>query len=287
MKSTFYILAVVVIVLTSIGCQDKSGQTVTTITTVTTTLMNAEDSSGYVSDLSELEWMNADVTSIANTVGTTYNSADLRTMKTSVSSCASVGIDTISDPHQIVIRFGSSDCVCRDGRNRRGTIIVSFSGHFNDINSAHTITFDNYFVNDVQLTGQTVVTYMGVNSGSQPYYLVTLNDSVVKPFNSITSLTGNRVQTFIDGYTTADRNDDAYTTTGSGTLTRANGHVFATNITTPLQVALGCSFVESGVMSITSSAFTNGTRTLDFGPGNCDDMAKLTIDTFVYQVTFN
>ena len=47
------------------------------------------------------------------------------------------------------------------------------------------------------------------------------------------------------------------------TITRANGHVFTFNIVTPLRVAVGCPYIESGVQTITSASWSD-TRTLDY-----------------------
>ncbi len=282
-----YYVVGVVLALASSACHDKSGQTVTTTTTTTTNtppvLTVAEDSNGYAADVSKLEWVNVDVISIVNSAGATYNGALLRT---TLGSCATVGIDTVSSPHQIVIRFGVDDCTCLDGRSRRGTIVVSFTGQFSDSGSQHTITYSNYFVNDIQVTGKKLVTDIGAGSSGQLHFLVTMNDSLVTPSDSVTTWTGTRVETIIAGNATPSRTDDVYTATGSATLTRANGHVFTYEITSPVQVAQGCSFVESGVATVTSPALTSGTRTLDFGPGTCDNLLKLTIDTAVYNITF-
>ena len=285
-RKTFknYLLVIVLFALAVSACHDKSGQTVTTTTTTTNipaALTVPEDSGLYAFDLSTLEWMNLDVISMATVAGTTFNGSLLRT---TVSGCATVGTDTVSIPHQIVIRFGASDCACLDSRSRRGNIVVSFTGHFNDSGAVHTITYDNYFIEDMQLTGQKVMTNMGRNASGQPVFSVTMNDSLVNA-SRVTSWTGSRVVTQTAGYATADRIDDVFKLTGSTVLDRANGHVFNYNITAPLQMALGCVFVESGVASVTSSVFTNGTRTLDFGAGACDNLVWLTIDTAVYNIT--
>src|SRR4051812_3552251 len=99
-------------------------------------LTDGDDNGGYASDASRIEWVNNDVISIADAAGLLYNA-------TYISSCATVATDTISaGNHVLIIRFGTGgvggvttaadDCIGIDGRKRRGTIIVSYTGHYFD-----------------------------------------------------------------------------------------------------------------------------------------------------------
>src|SRR6202000_120604 len=103
-------------------------------------------------DGSRVELVNNDVISIADAAGTLYNGGALRTTST-FGTCATVGSDTTIVPHQLTIRFGPEDCVCLDGRKRRGTIIVYYNGEYTDTNQVHKITYSNYFINDNEVTG--------------------------------------------------------------------------------------------------------------------------------------
>ena len=125
---------------------------------------------------------------------------------------------------------------------------------------------------------------MGTNSSGQVYYNVTVNDSLnLGAGNGTIVWTGNRTRTWLTGYSTTDRTDDSYLISGTTTLTRANGNTFTMNITTPLQVAYGCAWIEAGVVSVTGPL--GGVRTLNYGSGNCDDEAQLTIGSHTYNIT--
>ena len=108
--------------------------------------------------------------------------------------------------------------------------------------------------------------------------------------DSVITWVGSRTRTWLDGYSTATRTDDVYLIsngsagTGTTTLKRANGHTFTFNITTPLQVAIGCPYIEAGVITITGSTIANA-RTLDYGTGACDAEAQLTIGSVTYNIT--
>ncbi|HPR58363.1 MAG TPA: hypothetical protein PK915_08340 [Bacteroidales bacterium] len=62
--------------------------------------------------------------------------------------CVTITLDTTVMPHVLTIDFGEENCLCRDGKWRRGKIIVTFTGHFHQTGAVITHTLDNYYVND-------------------------------------------------------------------------------------------------------------------------------------------
>ena len=248
-------------------------------------LSNEDDRIGYASDASRIEFVNNDVISIADQAGTLYNAEYIRQ---GLSTCASVATDTIHTPHTLIIRFGTTNCVCADGRSRRGAIIVSYNGHYLDTSQLHTITYDNYYINDNHLTGSVKVTRMDTTVAGNWNYKIQVNDSLnisPDPLQSqYTVWSGNLVREWTAGAKTNDRNDDVFSVSGTATLTRPNGHIFTFAIGTPLKYAIGCDFAESGVVNVTGY---NGARVLNYGTGNCDEFAQLNILQHVYQLTLN
>jgi len=61
-----------------------------------------------------------------------------------LSGCATVTRDTVSLPHTITIDFGSINCMCLDQKERRGKILVSYTGAYRDSGTVINISFDNY-----------------------------------------------------------------------------------------------------------------------------------------------
>lgn len=248
---------------------------------------NEDDFSGYASDASRIEWVTDDAISIADAAGFIYNGTTMRTTHTTLGTCCTVGTDTISLPHTLTIRFGPINCTCQDGRARRGTIIVSYSGHYTDTSKIHTISFDHYFVNDNEVSGYIKTTRKDTTVTGNWYYKVLVNDSLnmsQDPLNSkYVVWTGNLVRKWISGYvSTLDRNDDAWSVSGNTTLTRPNGHQFSCDIATPLAIATGCDYAESGVIDVTG--YLSPMRVLNFGSGGCDNAAVLNIGTNVYNI---
>lgn len=202
-----------------------------------------------------------------------------------------------SDPANsdtLVIVFGTNNganpnigCNCLDGRIRKGSIQVVYTGNYRDSLSTHTITFSNYFVNNNQLLGSKTVTNLGRNTMGHPRFSVAVNGSVVLANNGGTiTWVSNRTREWVAGYTTlgfGNWNDDEYLISGTSSGTSASGTSFTAVITSPLKRALNCSWFTSGKIDFTPSGKV--TRTIDFGNGNCDDAATLTINGTPYTIS--
>ncbi len=232
-----------------------------------------------------LEKTYSDALSISDEAATNGTLASYRgTGNTMLSTCATITHDTISVPHVLTIDFGATNCICKDGINRRGQIIVTYTGRYRDAGHVHTISFNNYYANDNQVTGTKTVTNTGNNTAGQPVYSISVNGSLILANgNGTISWVSNRTRTWTAGYNTSDWSDDQYLISGSGTLTRANGNTVGINITTPLMISLGCRWIESGVVELTPQG--NSVRTLDYGNGNCDAQANFTVNGQTYSIT--
>ncbi len=272
-KGIFFIVIPVLLVAVSavffMACQKSNDNN----------LNNGDDQGGYASDASRLEWATDDVISIADAAGQVYNG-------TYMGGACTVGTDTTDNPHVLVIRFGNEDNLGSDNRLRSGTIIVTYSGEYTDPNQLHTITFDNYTINDNQLSGTITTTRIDTTILGNWYYRVAVNDTMtLYPNTSNTQITawqGSLTRKWVAGYQESDRSKEIFSISGLTKLTRANSHAFNFNIATPLQVALNCNYVESGVVNVTG---TLGTRILNYGAGGCDAAAQLNIGVHVYELT--
>ncbi len=282
-------LLVAASLLTLAACRrDKATDT----TSTTPTLSTADDNGGYASDAAKLENTSNDVISITDVAATTGGSG-LRT----TSPCATVTNDTISTPHVLTINFGATDCLCADGKYRKGEIIVTYSGRYKDSGSVHTISYDGYYVNDNYVGGSKTVTNEGTNASGQVWYTVVVNDSIILTTDSVITQTAHRTRTWLTGYSTPTRSDDSYAIADvsgySTVLRRANGHIFNLSITSPLTIALSCDYIEAGTLDISSSTFVAGDRILNYSyglgatTGLCDDLAQLTIGTHTYVITLH
>lgn len=195
-----------------------------------------------------------------------------------LSQCATVTIDTTISPRQITIDFGTSNCLCLDGRYRRGKILVSYLGGYRDSGSAHTITFDGYNVNDYQVQGTKTVTNKGTNSSGNLWFTVNVNGTITSPGGNTMTWNSQREREWVSGENTIfDWTDDVYEITGTASGQSFAGVAFTATITDPLVIALNCRWIKDGILEFSPSGVQ--TRVIDYGylNGNCDKLAQVTI----------
>jgi hypothetical protein len=200
------------------------------------------------------------------------------------STCDTIIVDTIA--RIITVDFGATNCMCADGKNRRGKIVIYYTGRYKEAGSVHTITFDNYFVNDNKVEGTKTVTNMGMNTSGNYYYTISIVGSIIKADGSGTiSWNSSRVRTWIAGYSTSTRGDDKYSITGNAAGTTANGDAFTANISDALTIDLSCTHkITAG--SIIFNKIGGIDRTINFGSGVCDNTFTISAAGRTRTLTF-
>ena len=231
-----------------------------------------------------------DLTNISDEAGRNYSVSSFRTADANgllATSCAIITVDTLSATKTITVNFGATNCICNDGRNRRGSIILSFNGKYRDSLTVITVNPVNYFVNDNQVSGTKTITNKGHNAANHLVYEISANMTIVKANGAGTiSWSSVRQREWIAGETTLIWSDDIYSITGSASGTSASGNSFSSIITSPLirNMSLACRkhFIQ-GVLEHTPNG--KATRIINFGNGACDDQATVTINGNTYTIT--
>lgn len=190
-------------------------------------------------------------------------------------ACATRTYD--AEARKLTIDFGPTNCLCRDGRLRRGKIVAVFTGPDRRRHSGAVVTRVNYFVNDNQHTGTRVIT----NKGEGSFSIEVQNASIITP-EGTHSWRGHREYTRTAGFGTRQIADDAYSVTGTSEGTNRKGVSYNATIEQPLAkvFTLGCArhFV-AGTVSISNSRERN--VLLNYDPTNsqaCDNIASVTIN---------
>jgi len=146
-----------------------------------------------------------------------------------------ITIDTLSSPKSVTIDWGTTNCDCNDGKQRRGKIITTFTGSYYNAGTVITHTPVDYYVNDHKVSGTKTVTNMGLNSSSQPYYNVAVNGLVNMSTGEIITFNSNRGRTFTArSATPLYLWDDEYDIFGLAAASVVNGNCLAWNITLPV-----------------------------------------------------
>lgn len=249
--------------------------------TISSCVRERDTDTGMAAGLAMHEFVYHDASDLADDAATKNTGENLSNYKTR-GYCATLTHDKASGT--IVIDFGAANCMCNDGRNRRGKILVSYTGNYADSGSVHTITFDQYFVNDYHVMGTTVVENKGKNGAAQPYFSSTVAGKMLKPgFPDTLYYDAQRTITWLQGSDTPVWGDDIYSITGLGSGRDEKRAFYAMNITEPLiKDVLGCRYFVRGRIEMQPQG--KALRTLDYGEGTCDRDATVTINNKVYRI---
>lgn len=193
-----------------------------------------------------------------------------------LSDCATVTLDTTGMPYVLTIDFGDTNCLCFDEKYRRGKIIITFNGGYRQPGTVITHGFEDYYVNDNNVDGTKVVTNMGENENGNIYFTIEVVGLIEKEDGTTFSWNSSRVREWVEGYETQNRWDDVYLITGTANGTRPNSLTWETEVITPLRVELVCRFIVSGSIEIRPQ--DRPVRLLDYGNGDCDNEATVTVN---------
>ena len=188
-----------------------------------------------------------------------------------------ITFDTLSSPRTITVDFGAVNCTANNGRTRRGSILVTYTGRYRDPGTVITLTPQDYYVNDKHVQGTKTVTNMGEDQNGNLYYTISVNGSVTAADGSWTAThQASRVRTWVQGSDTPTLLDDVYEITGGGNGVNRNGVAYTVSITNPLRVAVGCPWITAGTVQVTPQ--DRPTRTIDYGNGSCDGTFTVTVN---------
>ena len=191
------------------------------------------------------------------------------------------------------INFGSSDCVCNDGIKRRGEIIFywrkssgTYSQAYFDSANTITMTFKNYCLNDINVSGVRTVANLSSNVSGFQNYAMTANVVLTYPTGHTATWSANHSAT-----TVLVNGVYYYEITGSASGIDHDDVTYSRTITSPLYLTAqpwylgGCPWIESGIAIIDRSNSTN-TLTLNYGSiGTCDNITTANINGNNYTVS--
>jgi hypothetical protein len=200
-----------------------------------------------------------------------------------LSQCATLNHDTANN--LITIDFGSTNCLCNDGRYRRGIITVNYTGTYLTAGFQYTVAYQNFFRNDNKIEGTVTVTYNGTNLLGQPNWTINAqNKKITTPQGRRITWNSTRTRTMTTGFFTPTRLDDEFSIIGNINGVSWNNVSYTAITTIPVVVRENCAWPVSG--SITLKPSNRAERVLDYGNGTCDSQATVTINGNIYTISF-
>lgn len=198
-------------------------------------------------------------------------------------SCATVTIDSIAK--EILIDFGSQNCLCNDGLYRRGKVKMKLTGVWKAIGSSFTINLIDYYVQDMKVTGTKTINIL--SSGS---FSITVTGASIETPTGTISWNANRTITHTKGFLTKNTTaDDEYEIIGNASGINRKGVGFSVSISNanPLLKRLSCTQKEfiSGEVTILNDK--GDTLIVNYDPDNtkgCNKNAVVTINGKTYNI---
>lgn len=194
-----------------------------------------------------------------------------------IESCATVTLspaDLTTFPKTMTIDFGSG-CTSADGITRKGKIIAVLSGKVRTTGTTISISFENYFVSGYKLEGTYSITNNSGNGNGLSFTTSVANGKITYPGDTIYyTYSGTHTMTQTDGMATVTFADNIYSLTGNAATTSSDGRSLSITVTTPLVKKASCKNIVSGEEQFT---YNNLPGKLNFGNGDCDNTATLTI----------
>ncbi|MGH2664953.1 hypothetical protein [Flavobacterium sp.] len=203
--------------------------------------------------------------------------ADGRALNSSrfLSDCGTITSVLEGNTWTVTIDFGIDGCTLSNGNILKGKIILSFTNDFQTMTKVISYTFENFYHNDISLNGNKTFTRVKANANGNPESRFDIDMTLTLANGDAYTRTGLRVREWTAGHDTPHiYADDIHLITGNWTTTSPNGTKSAT-ITVPLKKLGSCHYIVEGIIVFTRN---DSEAILDFGNGECDNQAMLTID---------
>jgi len=185
-------------------------------------------------------------------------------------------------PKTVTIDFGTG-CLGRDGKLRKGKIITVYTGKMHIPGSKATTTFEGYAVDSFAIEGMHEV--QNVSTSNQRAWTRKVIAAKITNTNSgkWVSWSCEKTHTQVEGNGTPFWPfDDVFNITGNAKGEKSNGNSWTAAISTPLVRKFICYWIVQGTVNITHND-TEGV--LDYGQGDCDNKATITINGVVRDIT--
>jgi len=189
-------------------------------------------------------------------------------------------------PIDVIIDYGDDAGFCKDGRNRKGRILATFTGKYKTPGTNVTITFENYTMDDFQVEGTQTLSVNGFNESGKRLYTMSVDEGVITGLNIDIDWQSTKNMEWSGGASTEDDiTDDQFLVTNiitSGRNTKGNTFTASSKGASVMVWALDCSWITSGIQEMFVPNLS--ARIIDYGTGSCDNVVIATRDATDLEV---
>ena len=173
-------------------------------------------------------------------------------------------------------------CEDRKGNIKTGKIIINISDDMKEEGATRTVTYEDYTVGGNEISGSRTVINKGINEKGN-WIIEWQSDMLIKKVEEGVEInrTSNATREWMAGFETAEKSDDSFQITGTGSITQNGSVTFNREIIVPLLVDRSCRYILSGQVELTNE---ESSMLIDFGDGTCDNTATVTKDGVTEEI---
>lgn len=190
-------------------------------------------------------------------------------------------------PLQITLDFGAG-CEGRDGRIRKGKIITVYTGPLFIPGNSSTTSFEGYMIDAIAVEGTHKITNTSTQA-VKAYTTAVIGAKLSKPNGNFYEWNSEKTISQVQGLgTPLFVLDDVFTIEGStnGAAKKADKYYqWSTTISNPLIKKFACRWIVQGTVVLRKS--NSVVAELDYGSGDCDNKASLTVNGQVREITLH
>jgi len=200
--------------------------------------------------------------------------------------CPDVVIDTAEAGYPITITLNYGDStLLHNGRVLKGEISIVITGPKFTDGTTRTVTYTGFSIDSVAVEGTVTEQFSGDNVDSRTI-TVSSDLTFTLPDGTVYDRVGERVHNWLEGIDTEmEFDDDKIEITGNVTVTSSTGDTYVKSIIDPLIRLGSCRHFVQGVTQITLNSEV--ISEIDFGNGECDNEATLTVGEEVTTIELN
>jgi hypothetical protein len=199
--------------------------------------------------------------------------------------CVVVSVDSDIFPKTITVDYADG-CTGRFGLAKKGKFTIHMTDTILNKDAVYTVTFSDMMIGNRELEKTIIFKNLGENDkGNWVISFEMLSTTTFtkeeETFVIVREFSGTKE--WLAGFETPECADDRFLRNGSGTIT-VNEELKFERTVTDLLIDRACKYPLSGIVEITRG---DETMTIDFGTGECDNIALVTKDGESEEIELN
>jgi hypothetical protein len=209
-------------------------------------------------------------------------------VKSMLPACATVTTTLTNDIFTKTIDFGTAGCTLPNGNSVKGKIIIRFSKNFLTPSRTISYTLEGFYHNGKLTEGNKTISHelksTTLLTTLHPVTTHSIDMKITFADGKVYTRTGTRVREMVEGFETfGNWEDNVFNVWGNHSTIFPNGSTHTSTIKTPLVIKMSCKmpFPVSGAVE---NVKNDSKATLDYGNGDCDKLATVTINGVAKEI---